>query len=514
MALPISVDSLIRQQVVENTRIDYKRDWNPESIVHSICAFANDIDNWGGGYIVIGIEEKNGMPKLPISGLKKSSIDTINKELLQCCNLIEPRYIPIVEQTQFEGKEIIVLWCPGGEARPYKAPVQVYAPKNTRREHAYYIRKMSNTIRANKLEEKELMLLANSIPYDDRMNYSAKVFDLKASLIQEFLSEVESELVQDSFSRSVEEIGTDMRIIGGPPELRKPLNVGLMFFNDKPDAFFPYARIEVVDKPDPTGEGMTEKIFTGPLNRQLKDALNYIKNYIIKEKISKSKNKAEANRIYNYPYPAVEEALSNAVYHKSYQIGEPITVMVTPDKMEITSLPGPDRTITDANLKKCRLVSKRYRNRRIGDFLKELKLIEGRNTGIPTMLRSLKNNGSGLPKFKTDKERSFFTVEIPVHKDFLPEGAKQKNNGIKNAAPSKRRTFEEIKKLIVETLAKEGSLPTSELVEKMNYKKLNSSIEKAISELMKERVVCYEEKKLKSKNQKLKLCFKRGVSKK
>ena len=62
--------------------------------------------------------------------------------------------------------------------------------------------------------------------------------------------------------------------------------------------------------------------------------------------------------------------------------------------------------------------------------------------------------------------------------------------------------------------AKEGSLPTSVLVEKMNYKKLNSSIEKAISELMKERVVCYEEKKLKSKNQKLKLCFKRGVSKK
>lgn len=29
---------------------------------------------------------------------------------------------------------------------------------------------------------------------------------------------------------------------------------------------------------------MTEKIFTGPMNRQLKDALNYIKNYIIKEK--------------------------------------------------------------------------------------------------------------------------------------------------------------------------------------------------------------------------------------
>lgn len=59
MALPISIDSLIRQQIVENSRIDYKRDWNPEDIVHSICAFANDIDNWGGGYIIVGIEEQN-----------------------------------------------------------------------------------------------------------------------------------------------------------------------------------------------------------------------------------------------------------------------------------------------------------------------------------------------------------------------------------------------------------------------------------------------------------------------
>jgi len=79
------------------------------------------------------------------------------------------------------------------------------------------------------------------------------------------------------------------------------LNVGLMFFNEQPDVFFPYARIEIVDKPDPTGIGMTEKVFTGPLDRQLRDALSYIKNYIIKEKVTKVPGQAEAERIYNYP---------------------------------------------------------------------------------------------------------------------------------------------------------------------------------------------------------------------
>lgn len=112
---------------------------------------------------------------------------------------------------------------------------------------------------------------------------------------------------------------------------------------------------------------------TGPLDRQLKDALSYIKNYIIQEKVTKISGQAEAERIYNIPYAAVEEALSNAVYHKSYQIGEPITVMVTPEKMEITSLPGPDRTISDEDLANCRLISRRYRNRRIGDFLNKPK---------------------------------------------------------------------------------------------------------------------------------------------
>lgn len=80
---------------------------------------------------------------------------------------------------------------------------------------------------------------------------------------------------------------------------------------------------------------MTEKVFSGPLDRQLRDALSYVQNYIIKEKVTKVPGRAEAERIYNYPYAAVEEALSNAVYHKSYQIGEPITVTITPEKWRL-----------------------------------------------------------------------------------------------------------------------------------------------------------------------------------
>lgn len=57
--LPINLEDLLRQRTVEGERIEYKAGWNPDAVLHSICAFANDFHNLGGGYIVIGVKEKN-----------------------------------------------------------------------------------------------------------------------------------------------------------------------------------------------------------------------------------------------------------------------------------------------------------------------------------------------------------------------------------------------------------------------------------------------------------------------
>ena len=44
--------------------------------------------------------------------------------------------------------------------------------------------------------------------------------------------------------------------------------------------------------------------------------------------------------VYNYPYAALEEALANAVYHRAYDIREPIEVRVEREMIEIVSFPG------------------------------------------------------------------------------------------------------------------------------------------------------------------------------
>lgn len=416
MAIPININDLIDCRVVESNRVKFISGWNPTPIIHSICAFANDIDNVGGGYIVVGVEENDGTPVLPVKGIPQERLDGILKELIGLCHMIEPLYYPVVEPVFFQGKYIIVIWVSGGHGRPYKAAKDVHSDKSTK---LYYIRKFSSTIVASPEEEKELFYISTDIPFDDRPNLAADVSDLDIGLMRAHLKEIGSSLYEHSLSMDALDIAKNMQLVAGPPEAVKPLNVGLLMFSERPEKYFRYARIEVVDIPDPTGTNMTEKVFTGPIQRQLSDALAFIKNYTLKVVVIKSADRAEATRISNYPYAAIEEILANAVYHRSYQEKEPITVRITSESIEITSFPGFDRSISDKDIAELRIRARVYRNRRIGDFLKELKLIEGRNTGFPNAVKALKANGSGMPRFEMDEERSFLSVTIPIHPYFL-----------------------------------------------------------------------------------------------
>ena len=282
---------------------------------------------------------------------------------------------------------LLLIRCPGDYERHYLCPKVLISEHS---EKTYYIRKLSSTVEASELDIKELISLTNNIPFDDRINSKATINDLNLSLISRHLYKTKSPLFKDINNRSIKDIAFDLRIANGPTEYFKPLNVGLLFFNLDPEQFFHYCRIERVNIPDPTGQGMEERIFKGPINQQLEEALLYIRNNVIAEKIFKVENRAEAIRVKNYSYEAIEEFLSNTIYHRSYQSYDPITIRIEKELIEITSVPGPDRSISDKDIKNLTMRSKRYRNRRIGDFLKELHLAEGRNTGIPTALRAIK----------------------------------------------------------------------------------------------------------------------------
>jgi ATP-dependent DNA helicase RecG len=208
-----------------------------------------------------------------------------------------------------------------------------------------------------------------------------------------------------------------MKIAKGPVEDLRPTNAGILFFNENPEEFIPNAQIDLIIHKEIIGKEYFEKIFQGDIHTQLKDVLGFIKAHIVREEIIKVENIAEANRFYNYPFQAIEEIIVNAVFHKSYEKNNPIEIQVHPDKIEILSFTGPLPPIDNKTLKKKRIIVRDYRNRKIGDFLKELHLTEGRGTGFPIIYKYLENNGSPGPVFETDEDRVYFLSIIYIHPD-------------------------------------------------------------------------------------------------
>ncbi len=408
MAIPLSIEALLQGTRVETERVEFKETWDAQASLKTICAFANDLSNWGGGYIVIGVRENEG-GQLDLVGVAPEKVDACLKAILNKSKLIQPGYTPITDVVEHEGKLFIVLWCPGGHARPYTSPKT--QAKGAERVH--WVRHMSATVAATNDEKAELYAMANKAPFDDTPNHFASIEDLDRGLMMGFLKDVGSALYEQASTMPLVDLCRSMHIVEGPDEFLLPLNVGLLFFSSRPEKFFPYAQIDIVEFPD--GEGgdrLIEHTFKGPLHLQLREALRYLENNVCYKEIIKQPGAAPSLHSHNYPMAALQEALANAVYHKGYDVREPIEVRVLPDRITFLSFPGADRSIGLEGLKNFEMASRRYRNRRIGEFLKELGLTEGRNTGVHKILQALRQNNSPQPVFETDEERLYFMTTI------------------------------------------------------------------------------------------------------
>ena len=123
-------------------------------------------------------------------------------------------------------------------------------------------------------------------------------------------------------------------------------------------------------------------------------------------------------------------------------------------------------------MQKCRFISRRYRNRRIGEFLKELDMTEGRGTGIPKILQAIEKNDSPKPIFHTDEDRSYFVVELLLHQAF-----------IKDKEPELRPELSLQNKIL--RILKYGDFSKSAIAEKVGHKAVSGELNKQVRNLMK-----------------------------
>ena len=417
MALPINIEDLLNKRKVEGDRIEFKKGWNPTDIYHSICAFANDFDNLGGGYVLVGVEQDdNGLAKRPVLGVNIESLDRILKQMVGFNNLFDPFYLPRTSVEEVDEHQVLVIWAPSGVNRPYAIPVDVLAKVKKMK---YYIRSGSSSIEAKGEVLDELRDMANRVPFDERPNPDITMNDISMVLLRDYLATIGSKLETALFSQPLAETLEQMELMTGPTENRMIKNVTAMMFCEHPEKFFPYTQVEIVVFPEgkiKNPQNFTEKTFKGSVPQIIKQTMDYLRTNILSETVQKVSGQQEANRFWNYPYDALEEAVVNALYHRDYAQHEPVEITIELDEISILNCPGPDRSIPMSAIEKGdNLKNRRYRNRRLGDFLKELDLTEGRSTGVPTIQEKLADNGSPRATFETTEDRLTFLIHIPSH---------------------------------------------------------------------------------------------------
>ena len=486
MRLPINIEELLSGRAVEGDRIEYKTGWNPDAIYRTICAFANDFDETGGGYIVVGVKEENGHAIRPVTGIDTNQIEPIEKDMVGFNNLIRPYYQPRLYIEVADRKTILVVKVSPGERRPYKVPDQITAKQKT---YNYYIRYNSSSIIPKGEYERELINLANRMPFDDRGNDDIKLTDISPLLLHDYLVKVKSSLADISLTDHMEDVLEQMDLLEAVPEGWRIKNVAAMMFSERPDHFFRQAQLEIVLFPEGREKNPNNLIEVEPIRgsvpQMLEKTLSYLNTNIIKKQIIKPKDRAQSITFFNYPYQALEEAVVNSLYHRDWTIREPVEITIEPERISILSFSGPNHTIPMEAVRSGQsLRSRRYRNRRLGEFLKELELTEGRATGIPTIQDELQANGSPAAKIETDEERTYFLIDIPCHPYFInkefttdlnvvTDGNVTKDgvkDGVKGGIKGGVKELTEVQEVIVKEMSFAPYITTSELAQKTGIK--------------------------------------------
>ena len=416
--LPVNLDALLHGRGVESERVEFKASWDAATtgpqVLRTICAFANDYHNLNGGYVVIGVAERAGRAVLPPAGLSANDVEEAQKWIRGNSNRLDPPYPPILSPEAISGRHILVVWAPASEMRPHRAPATDGGASR------YWVRLGSETVDAERRGDllRGLIQQTARVPWDDRRALDAQVEDLREVKVREYLRDVGSGLLEEPSER---DIYRRMRLTMQVNDHESPRNVSLLFFSKDPSTWFRGARIEVVQfAADRAGDVQEERTFGGGLVDQLRDCLNYLEN-LSAFHLQKQRDRSRVRGWVNYPQPAVRETLVNALYHRGYDVDqpEPTKVYLHPNRIEVISYPGPVPGIEPRHLlPNSEVRAAPARNRRIGEFLKELGLAEGRLSGLAKVFREMDANGSPVPRFDFDEQRTYFQATLPAHPEY------------------------------------------------------------------------------------------------
>ena len=412
---------LKKLSIRESEKVEWKENGDDrnvvKSIVKTISAFANDIANVGGGYVVCGakeIKDEFGFPKVEYTGLTANKLKEIEGKVReQCSNRVSPSIAPIIEiidnPNDDETKILVFIITATTKAHTYRDDETV----------RYYVRVGRETIEArNGILSQLLTSKQEILPFDKRANPNVDETDIDSLLFRDCMSEMK--LIQPT--KPLEIYFSDREQIAEfvPPLcVKKSLDGGLCLRNfalfmfgrksaislNFPDAYTALSIYNGTDRSEPTAERF---LLNGSITEQAKKAIELLKMqaYTVFDKKSEKPNQEK------YPVRALQEAVINAIVHRDYEIAEPIRITVFSDRIEIVS-PGSLHWAVDREKFLAGKASAKWRNQSFAYLFNKLQLAQSEGQGISTIIRTMKEEGCPAPVFEIGLDS--VTCILPAH---------------------------------------------------------------------------------------------------
>jgi len=349
-------------------------------LIQIVASFANS----SGGCLLIGIKADGS-----IGGVKLGSM-TLEHLSNTIFDNVEPEIYPGVEVVKAEGKDIIAVTVDESHEKPHLAYGRAFR------------RVGSVTKEISRAEYERLLRARGEQPFEQTVVRDATLDDLDEIKVQEFLRRKadysRTELPKAPLERILSNLGAVVKRDG-------KLGItyaGLLFFGKEPQKFLKRSQLKLARfEGNAMVKFLDETRTRGALPEMLDEAERFIRrNTRHAQKVVGFKGET----IHEYPYPALREALVNAIAHRDYYHPSSIQVMIFDDRIEIVSPGGIPKGLSLREVRGMHVP----RNEVLCERFHDVGEMEEYGTGLRKMEDLVRAYGLKKPVIRATK--SFFRV--------------------------------------------------------------------------------------------------------
>lgn len=347
---------------------------NPESLAGEIVAFANT----DGGRLLVGVSDSG-----QVAGLVEPT--RIATQLAQICleNVLPP-LLPLIENVEIDGQVVVVLEVRG-----------VYKPYRTKGGR-YYIRVGPSKQDASPQELLRLAQRAGSYRFDEAPVPGTSEADLDWPLFERYYQSVAGEPVTTSELSSVDTLRGAFVLTEYDNRLCLTV-AALLCFGKNPQRHLYHSRFSALRfMGNEVGESMADtQELSGPLSQIIDGAASFgIRNTPTTAHIEGIVETEHPQ----YPRAVLRELIVNAVVHRDYSLeGSQIRLVIFDHRLELYS---PGRLPNGMTLENLRYFNHVARNPLIVQYLSRLGYMRDFGTGIPRVIRLMRDHNGTAPEFQ------------------------------------------------------------------------------------------------------------------